>query len=297
MSATTTNLKTQVQAKITGATSALSLEELFILRKSADGLDCNESNLDTLVTAKLNAMGSSTPIEDLLFGNRAADIPESSTSQIVIRKIQEITVSGNWTVPANIAGGTLWVTGCGGGGSGVRVNSTTIIANGGFGGSYGINIPISVSPLQVIPVIIGAGGAGIPASGTVSGNSGGTTSFGSLSFRGGSGGQVGLTDVLLLGCSGVNPPIVLISPARAILAQSLNGNECGASSITSISNISCGGAAGLFGNGTAGKLSTGTQTDNAPANSGAGSGGSGGSTDSVGAGGSGKILVEWEEFV
>lgn len=71
MTATTTNLKAQVQIRINAATSETSLKDLMILRLAAFGLDCNEANLDTLVTAKLEAMGDETALQELMMGSKA----------------------------------------------------------------------------------------------------------------------------------------------------------------------------------------------------------------------------------
>lgn len=74
MTATTTNLKAQLQARIDAATGATPLKDLMAIRLAASGLGCNEANLDTLVTARLNAMDASTELKDLLAGNKASDL-------------------------------------------------------------------------------------------------------------------------------------------------------------------------------------------------------------------------------
>jgi hypothetical protein len=307
MTATVTNLKTQVQAKIDSATGATSLEDLLILRKAADGLDCNEINLDTLITAKLNAMNSATAPEDLLIGNRAADIQQAATVQTVVKKSQEILVSSNWTSPAKLAGDTVWVTGAAGGGSGCVSGSSgqvNYIAVGGWGGSYAIRYPIKVTPGQVIPVTIGAGGAATSSS---TGNLGGDTIVGSyLILKGGKGGA-SLRNESYLNESyrsigngvGVRPYIgIFSSQAEGVVfvlpSESVNGNSCGNGVYNSSNNCAYGGGAGLFGRGGSASNS-GDSSATPEANSGAG----GGSTriGIAGAGAAGKLIIEWEEFL
>jgi hypothetical protein len=302
MATVTTNLKTQIQTRINAANSSTTKDQLLELRKAAEGLNCDESNLDTLMTAINASLNGSESNEDLIIARVASGVkPESSASAVIIKKSQEILVSGNWTVPAKLAGNTVWVTGCGAGGSGGRNNSSGSIVTGGFGGCYGLRIPVNVAPNQTISCVIGAGGAGIPSGLTVDGNSGGDTSFGSLVFKGGSGGQaagatLGVTEISLAFKVGVFPVYFIDATVdRIIPSETINGNTAGSNFYGSVTNIATGGAAGLFGRGTDGKQQA--ASESAPANSGAGSGGALGTTSVVGAGGSGKIVVEWEEFL
>lgn len=90
--------------------------------------------------------------------------------------IQEITVSGTYTVPADVAEILVWMCG-GGSGGGSERNS-----NGNYSGFWsGISgstrlIKLNVTPGQQFPVVIGAG---------VTGRTGGDTSFGSYVALGG----------------------------------------------------------------------------------------------------------------
>jgi hypothetical protein len=93
------------------------------------------------------------------------------------------TASGSFGVPAGVT--NLRVRVIGGGGGGAGSTSSGLGGGGGGAGGYAEGI-VAVQPGQVIPVTVGAGGAG------VSGGSaawGGTSSFGSfMSATGGAGG-------------------------------------------------------------------------------------------------------------
>ncbi len=98
MSATTTNLKAQVQARIDAANAGTALRDLMILRKSAQGLGCNESNLDTLVTSKLNAMSAGTAHIDLIIGNQASDINTTKATPLGTYVGVPITAEPKFTI-------------------------------------------------------------------------------------------------------------------------------------------------------------------------------------------------------
>ncbi|MGY1446044.1 glycine-rich domain-containing protein [Pseudomonas chlororaphis] len=110
--------------------------------------------------------------------------------------IQRFTANGSFTVPEGVT--KIWLSGCaGGGGGGACPGGTSATASGGGGGGAGqpvIRFPVSVTPGQVIPVVIGA--AGVGASGAVLATGGGNTLVGSagaiLSLSGGSGGGSGV---------------------------------------------------------------------------------------------------------
>jgi hypothetical protein len=217
---------------------------------------------------------------------------------VVVKKSIVINSSQNWTAPVNLAGNTVWITGCAGGGSGAAGSGG---GTGGYGGAYCEKSPVIVAPSSTNLVTIGAGGAGVTNN---NGNAGGNTSFGSLlTLRGGSGGQhfiisgsttiSNLVEYLLSGF-GIRPTKGMITGAASsapiysgsVMADTVNGNVCGQSTLTGT-----GGACGLFGSGT--DASAGASAA-AAVNSGAGSGY--GSTGS-GTGGSGKMIIEWDEFL
>jgi hypothetical protein len=226
-----------------------------------------------------------------------------SSAQTVVKKSQKFITSGNWTRPANIAGDTVYVTACAGGGSGGSSGSTDpgYWSYGGWGGGYVERQPINVLSVPSATVTIGAGG--ISAGNGNVGNAGGDTSFGSLlTVRGGSGGgrvknaTAPSTDIqIAFAGSGIAPYMIYSdgtsNPIVSYMTQSSSvaGNKKGANSNISNGVFAGGGAEGRFGNG--GDASSGS----ALANSGAGGGAS--HTGSTGSGGSGVLIIEWEEFV
>jgi hypothetical protein len=96
--------------------------------------------------------------------------------------------SSSWTVPAGVKSVNVLVVGGGGGGGG----SSDRTAGGGGAGGFRCVESVPVTPGQVIPISVGAGGGG--GSGGSAGGLGGTSSFGTLviaSGGGGGGGNVG----------------------------------------------------------------------------------------------------------
>lgn len=113
------------------------------------------------------------------------------------KSLARFTASGSFTVPAGVT--TIYASGCaagGGGGSSLATNSTLFVT-GGSGGGAGqpaIRVPITVTPGQVIPVTIGAGGnGGTPAANNAT--AGGSTQLGAegalLNLLGGAKGLIG----------------------------------------------------------------------------------------------------------
>lgn len=96
---------------------------------------------------------------------------------------QIFTSSGTFTVPTGIT--KVWVTAVGGGGAGGGSSGASSFGNGGSGGVLK-NEQVTVTPGGSVTVTIGAGGTGV---GGGTGNSGGQTSFGSLTAAGGAGGK------------------------------------------------------------------------------------------------------------
>ncbi len=91
------------------------------------------------------------------------------------------TAAGDYTftVPAGITSVDAWVCGAGGGGGGYNTTGTSQIYGGGGGGYWKLYRDIAVTPGQVIPVTVGAGGLGGMQTGNASqsGLSGGYSQF------------------------------------------------------------------------------------------------------------------------
>jgi hypothetical protein len=175
---------------------------------------------------------------------------------------QEILASTSFTVPSGVT--QLFIHGCGGGGGGGGEGGGTTKGSGGGSGRWD-SFSLSVTPGQIISVVIGSGGSGgsngINGAG---GNDGSPSTFGSLNFAPGGGGLGGKT---------------------AYSGSFIPGGFGG------------GGSASLYGSsggvGSPGHAQSGSNAVNtsAPANTGGGGGGADGG--SAGNGGSGIIIVSW----
>jgi hypothetical protein len=237
--------------------------------------------------------------------------------------VQTFTSSGTWTKPAYAAGSRVLVQCWGGGGSGGK-NSGGGGAGGAGGGGYNERW-LSLSQMGATETAtVGAGGTALSATGV--GNTGGTTSLGSLIFAygGGGGGNAVYTNgtgggQLSAGNSSGSPfmpgyPLISVSSSGGFFGveawQGSGGNSAGLSRAFSHGG---GGAAGLagqvadpsvWGGGGGGATSTNTSggVSSYGGNGGAGgatgtagtqpAGGGGGSTSgNSGAGAAGQIIV------
>ena len=177
----------------------------------------------------------------------------------------------NFTVPAGVY--CIRVEAWGGGGAGGGATSQSRSTGGGGAGGTYTNQFVSVTPGQVIPVTVGAGGTGVSAG---NGNPGGTSSFGALvTAVGGGGGSVN---------SGSNPLNGAGAPAATGITH--NGGAGGTGdATTSNSGTSGGGGGGAGATGNGGNASVGT----------AGVGGTGGGGDGAsgtGTSGNGPAATE-----
>lgn len=239
-----------------------------------------------------------------------ADIAWSAISggSQVVRKSIVINASQNWVAPVNLAGNTVWLTGCAAGGSGAENSSLSDSdAYGGCGGCYVEKLPVPVTAGATYAVVIPAGGAGVTNG---DGNAGGDLTFGSLlTIKGGSGGKdISTSSGSAIANSigemrGIKPFVIVYSESNTridflSIADTVNGNTCGNHVIRN-TGVGTGGAAGYFGNGGNSASSSGSiNAPAAPANSGAGGGCVYGANPSTsGAGGSGKLIIEWDEFL
>ncbi|EPZ8126272.1 hypothetical protein ACXV6R_004180 [Yersinia enterocolitica] len=213
------------------------------------------------------------------------------------------TSSGSFTVPAGVT--QIFVSGCaagGGGGSSLATNSSSFVT-GGSGGGAGqpaLNVPITVTPGQVIPVTIGTGGTGATPA-TNNATAGGNTQLGSggslLNLVGGSPG--------VIGTGGTTFPASYGGPTGGSGYPSGDPaqNTVSFSATTAYGGQGGRGASGPFGQ--SGPVTRGSISNNPSADVGygygAGGGGSGGSytsTISVPGGGgasglSGYLIIEW----
>lgn len=90
----------------------------------------------------------------------------------------EILTSQNWTVPEGVTSVDVFLVGGGGGGCFASHSNTP---NAGGGGGYTkLFKNLSVTPGDIIPIIIGAGGNGGHTNDTATVTDGGSTSFGTL---------------------------------------------------------------------------------------------------------------------
>lgn len=225
----------------------------------------------------------------------------------VVRKSVVITSSQNWVAPLALAGSNVWLTGCAAGGSGAQNSYTSAsLAFGGCGGCYVEQLPVPVTAGATYAVVIPAGGAGVTSG---NGSAGGDLTFGSLlTIKGGSGGKSvdssseSFVMSTIGSMRGIKPYVLDYSGGNIrflSVADSVNGNVCGNHSTSSSTGVGTGGATGYFGNGANSASSVGSV--NAPAataNSGAGGGCVyGASVSTSGAGGSGKLIIEWDEFL
>jgi len=218
--------------------------------------------------------------------------------------VVQITASGNWVVPANVYSVDLVLVGGGSSGSGGSSSGSGGVYGGGRGGNGGeikYYNNIKVTPGQSIPIIIGAGGAGV--SGTNDGNAGGATQFlnsnifsnggiapskgvGGTNGYPGTGGEYILPLLIGMGYGGGGG-------GTASSTSSVGGGGGGGGSSaggTGAPNGATGGTAGT--GGIAGSPAPTGSGGNAKVNSGSGGGGLGSNgSGSSGAGGSGICII------
>jgi hypothetical protein len=193
--------------------------------------------------------------------------------------VQVFNASGNFIVPNGVT--AVRVTTIGGGG-GAGYHSSLPGGGGGAGGSA-VGVVENLTPGMVIPVTVGAGGAGLPS--PANGNNGATSSFGNfLSGTGGAGGGGGTAAAFSLagGAGGIG-----------IGGQYNFGGSMGSDSIA----VACRGGDG--GGPGQGKGSSGPQEGFSATGYGGGGGGGGTSIGSNpvgyagGAGAVGIVIVEY----
>lgn len=312
-----TNIIEYIEDKI-AVINTLSASDAALVAAMANLLDgrnkppSNMAALKLYLETKENEVTDSSLVKDvtLLLG---AAMPSKNT----VWKMREYLTDGTFVVPDNIAGNVVYVTGCGGGGcGGVQQWNPSIGAGGsvllgGAGGFWGVKVPFAVTAAQVVAVTIGTGGAGVSINNFIASpslNNGTSSFFGSLAFGGGfadssNGGFKPERRITTVSGSG---DTTLLEPDSSGLFSS------GVTQASIVSGTQFyragGGACGLFGSGGNGALDTtgdvNVTAQSAPANSGAGGGAALRYTSGTapvivtsGAGGSGRVIVEWQEFV
>lgn len=303
------NIVGYVEAKI-NAINTLSANEAALVAAMANllaGRNNPPSNmlaLETYLQGKENLVTDADLVKDvtLLLG---ASLPSKNT----VWRMREFLSSDNFTVPLNIAGGLVYVTGSGGGGSGaarVFAGSGVATISGANSGCYIERRPVQVTAGDIIPVVIGAGGASVSVTSAtttaLAGNAGADSSFGTLIIQGGAGGSLAqnVFDDTRGGWIGG----YLFGTAQILPAQNSIAYRAGRRVQSGLVTAN-GSAAGAFGNGVDGVTALDANATAAAAgdNTGAGGGGAvverttGTPTATSGAGGSGRIVVEWQEFV
>ena len=194
-----------------------------------------------------SSLGASFPVQCIMAGAALSGAMQVSIRDALVAYKNTIhqtfsqTVTGNFTVPANV--NKMFVECWGGGGAGLGFPNATAVktGGGGAGGGYSASL-LDVSPGQIIPYVIGAGGVG-NALGTTA-PSGADTSW--------NGGQI-------LAKGGAGAPAIDVdhanggSAAAGVGQIKYSGGGGGSrGSVLNASTGSGGSAAGALGNGVNG---------------------------------------------
>lgn len=196
-------------------------------RAAADSVhDATLATKAPLVSPALTGLPTATTAP---FGDSTTRIATTAFIQTALAAVAvpqgeqlHLSGSGNFTVPAGVyVLHCLWVGGGGGGGGNGDGNSGNNNSQPGAGGGRGgvLYRKVPVTPGQLIPYSIGAGGAG-GTGGVTFGNRAGTggtggitsvLSFTALGGSGGSGGAQGDASVLPSGANGLDDPTAAAS--------------------------------------------------------------------------------------
>jgi hypothetical protein len=303
------NIKAYIESKINVINTLTTIEasQVAVNAFQLARIGYAPSNLSALETYLSNKEAAVSTTDELKYITQL--LGSSTPTKSVVWRMHEYLAGDTFTVPNNLAGDCVYVTGSGGGGSGaarIFITSGNPSVSGAQSGCYISKQPVTVSAGSAIPIVIGAGGAAVSVTGSatngVSGSSGASSSFGSLVIDGGSGGRLGanLFDDARGGWIGGYQ----VSGVQTILPQNSIAYRAGRRAVVGLVSAE-GSAAGAFGDGQDGvAVSAGDATaTSAAANTGAGGGSaiveivSGTRTATSGAGGSGRIIVEWQEFL
>jgi len=101
-----------------------------------------------------------------------------------------LTSGSSWTVPSDLIGDMVYVSGCGGGGGGGGMDTSgNYYGSGGSGAASLIMMPYFLNGAGSVSYAIGSGGAGgTTGANAYSGGNGGATTFGSIRIQRGFGG-------------------------------------------------------------------------------------------------------------
>lgn len=140
MAYSTTTLKANAEAIISGLGGSPSIKELTIASKAAQGLDCsNYSTLEAAIQAKIDAQTTSTPDAEIMLASLLVGATQAKTHTYFDTRTVTSSVN-SYPVPANAS--RCWVT-CSAG------------ASSRYGGSV-TEYEIGVSPGGIIqPVTLG----------------------------------------------------------------------------------------------------------------------------------------------
>ena len=186
--------------------------------------------------------------------------------------------SGSFTVPAGVVQVEVEVWGAG---SGSFASLPGLASGGGSGGGYARKLVTGLSPGQIVPVTVGAGGAAGTASGTPAG-SGGTSSFGQ--FVSATGGSLNYQATTSAPGNGATPPGIGIGGDVNF------GGSAGQAGISNQGGM--GGAAPMGGTQNSGSTGN-TGTFPGGGASGAGTGATSNTAFDGASGAGGLVVVRW----
>jgi hypothetical protein len=303
------NIKAYIESKINVINTLTTIEasQVAVNAFQLARIGYAPSNLSALETYLSNKEAAVSATDELKYITQL--LGSSTPTKSVVWRMREFLTDGTFTVPNNLAGDCVYVTGSGGGGGGGAwiTNAQNNGIGGACSGCYVEKRPVTVAANSSVSVVVGAGGAAVSANAitaaAIEGNAGNQSSFGALVIPGGSGGGeiAGNSDKARQGgwIGGYMAGSAVYVPQNSIRYRA--GQR-----VSALTAFAMGSAAGAFGNGAAGAASSGVAVtaSSADANSGAGGGGAVFYTSTApsivitpGAGGSGRIIVEWQEFV
>ncbi len=302
------NIKAYIESKINVINTLTTIEasQVAVNAFQLARIGYAPSNLSALETYLSNKEAAVSATDELKYITQL--LGSSTPTKSVVWRMREFLTDGTFTVPNNLAGDCVYITGSGGGGSGgagVFLASTTLSLGGANSGCYIKKQPYASAPSSTVSVTVGAGGAPVSATSSgpttiTNGQPGGDSIFGGLILKGGQGGRRSNTAPPIGGWKGGREVSGAVFPPESSIMYS--GGNVG----IFLNATAYGSAAGGFGSGADGKGSQDVNDNGFAAanNSGAGGGSvctqiasASSVTATSGAGGSGRFIVEWQEFL